>query len=175
LIKGAGSDCRIERRTDGSEYNALRTETEESCTRARNAERKDSCERERTDFNTCEEHRRVYQPRSRNRAQPIRGGYEAYPGQRRLVFHRSRPSMQPPYPSLELLSDAKFSAEMCEIKYARMKLIFLQRTKIEAAFRWLLLGPRFHQCSGVTCPRRCSGVSVEGILEGDVSLSLARS
>src|SRR5947208_14686725 len=109
LIKGAGSVCRTGRRTDGSEYNALRTETEESCTRARNAERKDSYQRERADFSTRKEHYRVYQPRSRNRAQAIRGGYGAYPGQRQLVFHRSHPSMQPPYQSPGLPSNAKFS------------------------------------------------------------------
>jgi hypothetical protein len=37
-----GSDSKRGRRTAGSEYSALRTVTEGSCTRARNAERKDS-------------------------------------------------------------------------------------------------------------------------------------
>jgi hypothetical protein len=42
LINSGVSESRTGRRADGSEYNALRTATEGSCTRARNAERKDS-------------------------------------------------------------------------------------------------------------------------------------
>jgi hypothetical protein len=44
-MKAAVSERRTGRRVDGSEYKALRTEIEESCTRAKNAERKDSCKK----------------------------------------------------------------------------------------------------------------------------------
>lgn len=55
LMKGVGSERRMGRRTDGSEYNALRTATEESCTRARKAERNDSCKGETNEVRACEE------------------------------------------------------------------------------------------------------------------------
>lgn len=66
----------------------------------------------------------MYQPRSRDQAQAIRGECEACSGLLQPVSHHSRPLTQPPYLILRSLLDEELSAEVVSRKYATGEPIF---------------------------------------------------